>query len=119
MTFLTPPKEGILCGFASLREKAWVIEIKKPRTHIVHSWQIFKSGSWCLETFTFAKKTARNYPKRFVFFSLTPFGIWDFLIWNFYSKLISRPNPLSSCTSTLNDSGTPARGMLSPFTMAS
>ena len=36
-----------------------------------------------------------------------------------YSNLISSPRPRSSFTSTLKDSGMPAVGMLSPFTMAS
>ena len=31
----------------------------------------------------------------------------------------SNPNPLNSCTNTLNDSGTPGLGILSPFTIAS
>ena len=36
-----------------------------------------------------------------------------------YSKVKSKPNPLSSCTNTLNDSGTPGLGILSPLTIAS
>ena len=71
---------------------------------------------------SYTKKTARNYPKRFVFFPKLQVENLEFGIFKFgisYSKLISNPNPLSSCTSTLNDSGTPGRGMLSPFTMAS
>src|SRR5580692_5857372 len=35
------------------------------------------------------------------------------------SNFKSSPNPLSSCTSTLKDSGIPALGILSPFTMDS
>ena len=37
----------------------------------------------------------------------------------FYSNFKSSPNPLNSCTNTLNDSGTPALGTLSPFTIDS
>src|SRR3989337_3924536 len=37
----------------------------------------------------------------------------------FYSNFKSSPNPLNSCTNTLNDSGTPGLGILSPFTIAS
>src|SRR3954471_5443449 len=41
---------------------------------------------------------------------------WHYL---YYSKVRSNPNPLSSCTNTLNDSGTPGLGIFSPFTIAS
>ena len=38
---------------------------------------------------------------------------------NYSSNLISKPNPLSSCINTLNDSGNPGFGIESPLTIDS
>ena len=45
--------------------------------------------------------------------------ILDFRLKIYSSKRMSRPRPFSSCINTLNDSGKPGSGMVSPFTMAS
>ena len=38
---------------------------------------------------------------------------------NYSSNLMSNPSPFNSCINTLNDSGIPGVGKLSPFTIAS